>query len=83
MKESARRVQDIVSRYGGEEFSILLPETDLAGAQVLANKISQLSATPAGSKNQPVTASLGIACVIPSHTGGSPRKLIEQADQAL
>nr|WP_315981678.1 GGDEF domain-containing protein [Aliamphritea spongicola] len=39
IKDSARRVQDIVSRYGGEEFCILLPETDLAGAQKLAENI--------------------------------------------
>ena len=88
IKESARRVQDIVSRYGGEEFVILLPETDLAGAQVLAenirSRIVELNIRhDPGFRDQAVTASLGVACAIPSNKEASPRQLLEQADTAL
>jgi len=40
MKKSLRS-QDIISRWGGEEFLILLPETPLAGAQCVAEKLRQ------------------------------------------
>ncbi|WP_432471375.1 diguanylate cyclase domain-containing protein [Amphritea sp. HPY] len=88
IKESARRAQDIVSRYGGEEFCILLPDTDQSGAQVLANnicnKISQLDIRHSPEfRDQPVTASLGITTMTPNNKGVSPHKLIEQADKAL
>ncbi|GGK61782.1 diguanylate cyclase [Amphritea balenae] len=88
VKESARRAQDIVSRYGGEEFCLLLPETDLAGAQVLSEnirkRINDLNIRHCPSfKDQPVTVSLGISSVVPSHKGLSPRQLLEQADTAL
>ncbi|WP_261842861.1 GGDEF domain-containing protein [Aliamphritea ceti] len=86
IKDSARRVQDIVSRYGGEEFCILLPETDLAGAQKLAenirDNINRLAIPHTGDLADKVTASLGISTLLPAN-GSSPRALIEQADQAL
>ncbi|MER3553990.1 MAG: hypothetical protein C4331_06470, partial [Meiothermus sp.] len=37
----ARRVSDLVSRYGGEEFACILPETGLAGAKAVAEQIRQ------------------------------------------
>lgn len=88
IKETARRAQDIVSRYGGEEFCVLLPETDLAGAQLLAeklrNRIRQLNIQhAAGTEPHSVSASLGVATLNPAHSGGSPRQLIDYADQAL
>jgi anti-anti-sigma factor len=41
MKENTRRV-DIITRYGGEEFLIILPETGLEGAKVIAEKIRKM-----------------------------------------
>lgn len=88
IRDAARRAQDIVSRFGGEEFCILLPETNQAGATVLADniceQISQLNIrhSPAF-KDQAVTASLGISTIIPSTKGTSPKQLVEQADIAL
>lgn len=56
-----RRV-DMAARYGGDEFIVLLPETDPAGASTVAEKIRSAIATialPAG-KHLPTTASIGI-----------------------
>ncbi len=89
IKGCARRAQDIVSRYGGEEFCLLAPETDQAGALVLAEniqqKIAELNIRHSDNVNNgaAVTASLGIATLMPSQKGVSPRLLLEQADTAL
>jgi len=61
---SRSRREEVFSRYGGEEFAILIPETDLAGARQLAEQIRELVA-----RNRfefegsviPVTISIGIA----------------------
>jgi diguanylate cyclase (GGDEF)-like protein len=65
-----RRSTDIVARYGGEQFAIVLPKTDAEGAIDVAEKIrfsvKALEIIHAASKvNDFVTLSLGVASVIP------------------
>lgn len=58
------RKHDIIGRYGGEEFVIILPETDLKGAHTVAERYRKLiSEKNFGSPNSPlhVTISLGVA----------------------
>ena len=59
------RPQDLVARWGGEEFLILLPDTDLEGGMTLADRIrQQLAQTPALLKDNPafrLTISIGVA----------------------
>ena len=55
MKENCRKV-DILARFGGEEFVILMPETDLKGAMALANRLRE-----GVEKALPITISIGIA----------------------
>jgi len=76
----ARRGLDVVTRYGGEEFAIILPETDVEGARIVAEKIRQEMAASAQFL-QPTTLSLGIA----SLRGNQLRSqtLVEEADRAL
>lgn len=75
---SCCRATDVPARVGGEEFAVILPGTDTAGALVLAERIRQ--AVEAGPwPLRPVTASLGVATLGP----GGPEKLIEAADRAL
>jgi len=62
-REKLREV-DICARYGGEEFVFLLPETDLEGAQQVAERLrAVVNDTPieAGEKQISVTISLGVA----------------------
>jgi diguanylate cyclase (GGDEF)-like protein len=76
---------DTVARYGGEEFVLILPETPLEGAKVVAEKVREgISGTPFGGEGEEpinVTVSIGIA-VFPHH-GAKPQTLVRAADQAL
>ncbi len=76
----ARRGLDVVSRYGGEEFVIILPETNAEGAKIVAEKIrNEMSAS--GAFLQPTTISLGIASLHGNRL--RPQLLVDQADRAL
>ncbi|ALJ33963.1 diguanylate cyclase [Azospirillum brasilense] len=59
------RENDLLGRTGGEEFAILLPETDIAGARMVAERIRRRTAelaVPAGDETVRFTVSIGVAC---------------------
>lgn len=79
-----RKDVDIPARFGGEEFFILLPETDEDGAIMLAERIRQrMEATTIDWEGQKIniTLSLGIS-IFPNHAH-TPIDLIKFADEAL
>ena len=81
---SLLRVEDIFGRYGGEEFAIILPETDLSGAIELAERICSAVAKKSLEYNGEeinVTISLGVAQL--GNKEASYEGLISQADSAL
>jgi diguanylate cyclase (GGDEF)-like protein len=77
------RSVDLAARLGGEEFSILLPETGLDGAEALAESlriaVAEL-AVPVDSSEVRVTASFGVAAFPQTHTAD---ELMTAADLAL
>ncbi|HSE25461.1 MAG TPA: diguanylate cyclase [Pyrinomonadaceae bacterium] len=84
--KGALRAADVASRYGGEEFCILLPQTTASEAAVIADRIRQRVATthfPHG-KSQPhghVTISIGVSSF--SSIVNSAETVIAAADRAL
>ena len=74
-KNSVRAI-DIVSRYGGEEFVILLPQADKKTAQIIAERLRVQMGL-----YLPATVSIGIA-TFPGDADGV-EQLIEKADNAL
>jgi diguanylate cyclase (GGDEF)-like protein len=77
---------DVVCRYGGEEFSVVLPETDEAGAFVVAEKVREAVAAHSfadvdGVRGHALTISIGVA----AYPGSSSDRdeLLRQADEAL
>jgi len=82
-RQELRRV-DVVGRYGGDEFVVMLPENDLDAARQVAERLRKSIArrqiaTPKGSAK--ITASLGVAAVDCEET--SLEQLLARADQAL
>jgi diguanylate cyclase (GGDEF)-like protein/putative nucleotidyltransferase with HDIG domain len=79
--ETNCRRSDVVSRYGGDEFVILMPETNLEHARQLATKLrGWVSADPL-LREKNISASFGIACY-PLH-GSTPQELIQVADASM
>ena len=81
------RPGDLVARYSGEEYAVILPGTDSQDATVLSEKIrvrvESLGIIHAGSQVCVVlTISLGVATTIPTRDS-LPDELISAADQAL
>lgn len=75
----AVRGNDVAVRYGGEEFAILLPDTDQASALAVAQRI-RTTIENADWKHRAVTVSIGLAI---SRNAQENETLVERADQAL
>ncbi len=87
VEQSMVRSTDIVARYGGEELAVILPDTDAAGAAVVAARVvEQVAALGLPHGDSPtapqVTVSVGVAAQVPlSRDGGAA--LVQEADAAL
>jgi diguanylate cyclase (GGDEF)-like protein len=75
------RTSDFAGRFGGEEFLILLPETDHDGATLVAEKLRSEIEHAELAGIGPITASIGVA-VLPTDAGDSG-ELLRKADRAL
>lgn len=85
LKQSARRPSDGVFRYGGEEFAVLLGNTGVSEAAIVADNISTaVSSEPFNTDVGPlsITVSLGIS-VAEKNVFDVPEQLLKTADDAL
>ncbi len=86
IRDSMERAADLAARYGGEEFVVLLPDTPIEGAHIVAEKLRQaihaLNLPHAGSLHRLVTLSIGVAA-LPAGDDNTSQTLIEAADRAL
>lgn len=97
LKESSRRwlaqirASDMLARIGGEEFCVVLPETTMAQAELVAEKIIlatrenlfTIKTPDGGSESFPVTVSIGVASTDHFPEGFSPEMFMNVADSAL
>lgn len=83
---SVHRPSDLVARVGGEEFAILLPDTDREGAMRIAEKVHanlrSLAVPFVGIEAGTITVSIGLAVSF-SSDAGTPDSLYRRADAAL
>jgi len=79
--ETNCRRSDVVARYGGDEFVILMPETTMEQARQLSSKLRGWVAADPLLREKNISASFGIACY-PLH-GASPQELIQVADASM
>ncbi|WP_252270732.1 sensor domain-containing diguanylate cyclase [Pseudomonas subflava] len=90
LRAGQRRPADLAVRYGGEEFCLLLPETDAQGALQVAEQIrlalENLGLTHAGSPWRRLSVSAGVNVCLPQPLGvavNGPEGLVQGADKAL
>jgi diguanylate cyclase (GGDEF)-like protein len=78
------RTSDVIAKYGGDEFVIILPQTDREGARTLAERIRaavEVHEFPGEEEGMRITSSMGIAQF--PEDGELTRDLLESADNAL
>jgi diguanylate cyclase (GGDEF)-like protein len=87
LQKNINRPTDFVGRYGGEEFCIIMPDTDINGATNLAEEIraavKELKIlSPGSTPSEFVTVSIGVASAVPT-TENTHMDLIYTSDKAL
>jgi len=73
---------NVVARYGGDEFVVLLVETSKAGARLYADRIRQVISSYPFAHGKRITASFGIAS-LPDDEAATAEELVRAADEAL
>ncbi len=85
LRAAIRRPADVIARFGGEEFVVLLPDTDAAGAWARSEEIrealKELNIPHAASEKGRVTVTIGAATM--TSEDHLPGDLVRRADEAL
>jgi len=87
VQRTCSRPGDLLARFGGEEFVLLLPDTDFPGAITVAERVQealehQAIPHPKAVVAGRVSVSIGIACQVPD-AHNTPQELLASADAAL
>jgi diguanylate cyclase (GGDEF)-like protein len=79
---SALRRPDVAYRWGGDEFAVILPQADIAGARLVASRIEAAIARHSGPSGEKLGITTGVADY-DAAAGGGAEELVAAADQAL
>jgi diguanylate cyclase (GGDEF)-like protein len=80
---AVKRSSDVVARIGGDQFAVLLPETDMKQAEIIAERLRRMvEATPLIAEEGEFTATVSVG-IAESHPGADIGALLEEADDAL
>ena len=87
LSEAATRSKDFIARFGGEEFALILPETDAAAAAKIAERclgliFKQQIPHETSAVSQVLTVSLGVSTIIPEHDQ-QPIDFVDAVDRLL
>jgi diguanylate cyclase (GGDEF)-like protein len=86
IKSELKRPMDMIARWGGEEFAVIMPNTDFDGAEKVAEdiRLAVESYTIPSEEGLPttVTVSIGISCIIPD-TSSTMNRFFSVVDKAL
>ena len=84
LRGGLKRPADLLARYGGEEFVALLPETDAAGAQIVAARLQGAlkKMEPHAAVRGAITVSIGVTAW-DSTAETTAEQMLEAADHAL
>jgi two-component system cell cycle response regulator len=74
------RATDMVARLGGEEFVVVMPDTDVGMAEAVTRRLRRVIAEATAAK-VPITVSIGVAAML--GPGDTPERLLKRADDAL
>lgn len=86
LRDALRTTDDVTTRFGGEEFAVILPGTDARGAMIAGERLrSAVEGHPFEANGTPitVTVSVGVATYDPSWAAITVDALLEGADDAL
>lgn len=86
VKRSVRRPNDIAVRYGGEEFVVLLPDTDIEGAVHIANSVRDNIKAHVFKDDEhaiQLTVSMGVNAILPDAPCDDPSAFVDCADKRL
>jgi diguanylate cyclase (GGDEF)-like protein len=87
LRKHANRTRDVAARFGGEELALIMPETNLGGAAIVARRLRasvESLAIPQGNgaRHRVVTISIGV-CAASNGLEVSPASMLAEADRAL